>query len=147
MHSFQMRSSVLVALQFVLVVAIAVPFDVLAWNVAASIVVAAGMALGMWTLSANRLGNFNIRPEPKVGGTLVTGGPYRYVRHPMYLALLVAMLGFCVGYGTLWRWIALVALAVVLHIKSLVEERELALLHPGYVEYGRTRKRFIPFVW
>lgn len=143
----RMRSLVLVVLQLALMVAIAVPFDALAWNAAASVLVAAGIALFAWTLTANRPGNFNIRPEPMADGLLVTGGPYRHVRHPMYLALLVALAGFCVGYGTPWRWAAFVALAIVLRIKAGVEERALSALHPGYAEFASTRRRFVPFLW
>lgn len=142
-----MRSSVLVALQLVLMVAIALPFDALAWNAPASAFVAAGIALGLWTLTANRPGNFSIRPEPKRDGVLVTGGPYRYVRHPMYLAVLLTMLGFCAGYATPWRWFALAALAGVLGVKIVIEERAMAHHHPGYANYAERTKRFIPFVW
>lgn len=142
-----MRSFVLVALQIALIVAIAQPFEAQGWNREASVLVAVGIAIGVWTLTANRPGNFGILPEPKAGAVFVTGGPYRYVRHPMYLALLVALAGVCVGYGTSWRWAALAALAAVLHIKSSVEERAMAQRHPGYAEYARGRKRFVPFVW
>jgi protein-S-isoprenylcysteine O-methyltransferase Ste14 len=142
-----MRSLLLVGLQVALMLTIAVPFDVLAWNLGATLLVAAGAALGLWTLTANRIGNFNVRPEPKPTGILVTAGPYRHVRHPMYLAVLVAMLGFCVGYGTSWRWVALAALTAVLLVKSRIEERALARLHPGYAEYARRTRRIVPFLW
>lgn len=142
-----MRSLVLVALQLSLIAAIALPFGTTGWSVAASALVAAAIALGAWTLTANRPGNFNIRPEPKAGGRLVTTGPYRYVRHPMYLAVMFGMLGFCVGHPAAWRWAALVALAAVLGVKAVVEERAMAASHPGYAEFARTRKRIVPFVW
>jgi len=142
-----MRSLVLVALQLSLIAAIALPFGAAGWSSPASVLVAVGTAVGAWALTANRPGNFNVRPEPKPGGRLVTGGPYRYVRHPMYLALLLAMPGFCVGYATPWRWAALAALAVVLAVKASVEERAMAGRHPGYAEYARASKRLIPFVW
>jgi len=142
-----MRSLVLVLLQLSLIAAIALPFGPAGWSAAATALVVAGVALGVWALTANRPGNFNIRPEPKPGGRLATGGPYRYVRHPMYLAVMVGMLGFCAGYATPWRWAALVALAVVLGVKAVVEERAMAAHHPGYAEYARGRKRIVPFVW
>jgi protein-S-isoprenylcysteine O-methyltransferase Ste14 len=142
-----MTSLVLVALQLSLIAAIVLPYGAAAWTIAGSLLVGAGIALGAWALSANRPGNFNIRPEPKAGATLVTGGPYRLVRHPMYLAVLVGMLGFCVSYGGPWRWAALVALAVVLLVKAGIEERTLTAHHPGYADYARSRKRIVPFVW
>ncbi len=142
-----MRSYVLVALQLSLIAAIALPFGAADWSAAATALVVAGIGVGLWALSANRPGNFNIRPEPKPGGRLVTSGPYRFVRHPMYLALLLAMQGFCLGYATPWRWAALVALGVVLAVKAGVEERAMATRHPGYADYARSSKRIVPFVW
>ncbi len=142
-----MRSFTLVALQLSLIAAIALPFGPVGWNAYATALVAAGIAMGLWALTANRPGNFNVRPEPKPGGRLVTGGPYRYVRHPMYLAVLLGMLGFCAGYATPWRWAALAALAVVLAAKAGVEERAMTVSHPGYADYARGTKRIVPFVW
>jgi protein-S-isoprenylcysteine O-methyltransferase Ste14 len=115
-----MRSFTIVALQVALIVAIALPFDAVGWNVPAGVLVAAGIAIGVWALTANRPGNFDIRPEPKPGGQLVTRGPYAYVRHPMYLAVMLGLLGFCLGYGTPWRWVALAALGIVLAIKMRI---------------------------
>ena len=142
-----MRSLAIVALQIALIVAIALPFGVGGWSLSASALVGGRDRVGAWALTANRPGNFNVRPEPKPGGQLVTRGPYAYVRHPMYLAVMVAMLGFCLGYGTPWRWAALVALGIVLVIKLHMEEEAMAARHPGYAEYARSTKRIVPFVW
>jgi len=142
-----MRSLVLVAMQLSLIAAIVLPFDAAGWNLGATVLVAAGIAVGAWALTANRPGNFNVRPEPKSGGRLVTGGPYRLVRHPMYFAVLLAMSGFCAGYATAWRWAALVALVIVLAVKAGVEERLMSARHPGYADYARSRKRIVPFLW
>ncbi len=142
-----MRSIVIVALQISLIVVIMLPLDAGAWSLPATALVAAGIAVGAWALTANRPGNFNIRPEVKPGGQLVTRGPYAYVRHPMYLAVMLAMPGFCLGYGTPWRWAALVALGVVLAIKMGIEETQMAARHPGYAGYARSTKRIVPFIW
>jgi protein-S-isoprenylcysteine O-methyltransferase Ste14 len=142
-----MRSIVIVALQLSLIFAIMLPLPAGAWSLPATALVAAGIAVGTWALTANRPGNFNIRPDVKPGGRHVTHGPYAYVRHPMYLAVMLAMLGFCVGHGTPWRWAALVALVVVLAIKMGIEETQMAARHPGYAGYARSTKRIIPFIW
>ena len=142
-----MRSIVIVALQLTLIVAIAAPFDTVAWSLPATALVAAGIAVGAWALTANRPGNFNIRPDVKPGGRHVTHGPYACVRHPMYLAVMLAMLGFCAGYGTPWRWAALAALGVVLALKMGIEETQMAARHPGYAGYARSTKRIVPFIW
>lgn len=143
-----MRSVVLVTLQMALIVAIAAPWEgrgfaaPLAWAA-----IALAGALGAWTLTANRPGNFNVRPHPKDGGVLVTTGPYRWIRHPMYAAVLVGCAGFCLGYASPWRWVALAALAGVLHVKAGVEEKALAERHPGYADYARRTRRIVPFVF
>jgi len=142
-----MRSIVIVALQLSLICAIMLPLHAGGWSLPATALVAAGIAVGTWALTANRPGNFNIRPDVKPGARHVTHGPYAYVRHPMYLAVMLAMLGFCVGYGAPWRWAALAALGVVLAIKMRIEEAQMTARHEGYAGYARSTKRIVPFIW
>ena len=133
-----MFGTLLVTLQLAAMALILVPWDVMRWNGAATVFVAVGAALAFWAASANRLGNWSIHPQPKAGGYLATGGPYAYVRHPMYLAALLIAAGCSIGYATPWRWAVFVALAVVLDRKTRIEEAALAAMHPGYSEYART---------
>jgi protein-S-isoprenylcysteine O-methyltransferase Ste14 len=60
---------------------------------------------------------------------------------------MLAMLGFALGYGTPWRWAALVALGAVLAIKMAIEEAQMTARHPGYAAYARSTKRIVPFIW
>ena len=103
-----------------------------------------GGVVGAWALSANRPGNFNIRPEPKAGGRLVTRGPYRHVRHPMYVAVLLFGAGAAAAYGEPWRWVVLVLLALVLDRKAAREERALRGKFPAYADYAARTGRFLP---
>ena len=149
--SGQRLGSALVALQFGLMALIAwlagpaflrgtVP--AVAWAVALCAV-----AVGGWALSANRPGNFNIRPTPRPGGQLVQTGPYRWIRHPMYAAiLLAAVAGLLAADATHQPGVAgaAVALAVVLRVKAEVEERWMLLHHPAYADYLRSTWRFVP---
>lgn len=138
----------LVGLQLALLAALAmlaVPGLVagrLNWGVL--LLAALGVALGLWALAANRPGNFNIRPVPREGGELVRHGPYRWIRHPMYSALLLAGLAAAWLAATAWAWAALLALTAVLVIKAGVEERAMVAHHPGYADYQRQSKRFVP---
>lgn len=138
----------LVVLQFLLLA-------VLAWKAAAGmdagrlapdalVFLAAGVALGLWAVSANRPGNFNIRPVPRAGGQLVQHGPYRWIRHPMYSALLLAGLGAARLSADAGGWLALIALALVLAVKAGVEERAMLAQHPAYADYRRRTHRFVP---
>lgn len=108
------------------------------------VTVVAALLLGVWALSANRPGNFNIRPVPRAGGTLVQHGPYYWIRHPMYSTLMlagVAAVRLSADATGLALWLALVA---VLVIKAGVEERALLRLYPAYQDYCRHTRRFIP---
>lgn len=83
----------LVALQFAALAVLASGFLRGAPGLPGIALVAAGALLGLWAIGVNRPGNFNVRPVPRPGATLVTTGPYRFVRHPMYSSLLLAGLG------------------------------------------------------
>ncbi|MDH4060304.1 MAG: DUF1295 domain-containing protein [Aquincola sp.] len=138
----------LVTLQFVLLA-------LLAWQALARLAnspvplgaatcAAAGVLLGVWAVSTNRPGNFNIRPQPREGGRLIEQGPYRWIRHPMYSALLLAGLAAAWIAATARGWAALLALAVVLAIKAGVEEAAMLEAHAGYRDYRQRTKRFVP---
>ena len=141
-----MRSIVLVGLQFALLAAMAWPRVGAASPPVAFAVIAAGGLLGIWALAANRPGNFNIRPLPKIEGRLIESGPYRFVRHPMYLAVLLVALGLLIRDPVWWRGAALLMLAFVLHLKAAIEEVALTKLHLGYAAYRERTARFIPFL-
>ena len=114
----------------------------------AGIIGAGGALFGAWTLLHNRPGNFNIRPLPKSDGLLVTDGPYRWVRHPMYVALLLAMTSFNLAAPGLHAgWAALFALLAVLAAKARLEERLLRVSFPAYAEYAARTPGFLPGVY
>ncbi len=78
---------------------------------------------------------------------VVRRGPYRFVRHPSYLGMLLAHLGlvlFYFNYVALGAFVGLFVPAVTFRI--LVEERALMSV-PGYDEYSRRTKRLLPLLW
>jgi protein-S-isoprenylcysteine O-methyltransferase Ste14 len=108
---------------------------------------AAALALMGWTLLHNRLGNFNIRPLPKTFGTLVTSGPYRWIRHPMYSAVLLGGAALALMAGAALGWSVWACLALVLLVKSTFEERWMREQHPRYSDYAAVSKRFVPLIF
>jgi protein-S-isoprenylcysteine O-methyltransferase Ste14 len=134
----------LVAAQFALLAWLLWPLTSQLWSLPALALVACAAGLGLWTLVHNRPGNFNIRPEPKATGRLVTSGPYRYVRNPMYSALLLFAAAEVVAYSDRWKIACWITLALVLLAKSMLEERGLREQHAGYAEYAGRVRRFIP---
>lgn len=83
-------------------------------------------------------------PDPKPGAALVTGGPYRRCRHPLYQAILLCSLGVAVALGSLLHLALLLALAGVLGGKARREERQLLLCHPDYSAYRLVTPAIVP---
>ncbi len=108
---------------------------------------AAGLALGIAALAANRPGNFNVVPELKSGARLVTDGIYRHLRHPMYSALLLLMAAAVVTDPRAWRLALWVALLAVLIAKARREERFLTAAFPQYRDYASRVARLLPGVY
>lgn len=103
-----------------------------------------GAFLGLWAISVNRPGNFNIRPMPRPGGKLIEHGPYRVIRHPMYLSLMLAGLGAALGSMQAVAWISWAALVLVLTAKASLEESALLRQLPEYKEYCARSWRLFP---
>lgn len=117
------------------------------WGWPALVLLATGSTLVLWVFWHNRPGNFNIVPEPRRGAHLVTTGPYRWVRHPMYLSLLLFMAGIAAAAHGPVQWGLWLALCVVLNCKAAMEERLLSRVWPDYPAYMQRTRRFVPGVW
>ena len=117
------------------------PFQILAW-------LALGLSglIGLWALTVNQPGNFNIRPTPRAQGKLVAHGPYRWIRHPMYTAVSLLGLACALTLGSALAWLLWAGLSLVLLAKALLEERWMTALHPDYAQYQARTRRFIPFI-
>ena len=134
----------LVAAQVLLAAWLLVPGQAFRWQPAGAALAAGGVLLGLWALTANRPGNFRIVPEIKPGARLVQTGPYRWVRHPMYTAVLLLTLGGLLCQFAPLRLLAWLALGAVLYAKTLREERQLSVHFPGYAAYQLRTRRFFP---
>lgn len=110
-------------------------------------ILGSGVLFGLWAIGHNRLGNFNIRPELKEGCSLVTSGPYRWVRHPMYTSVMLITLAMAVGTPTLPEWTAFALLTGVLALKANREEALWSAESESYQAYIEKTKRFIPFIY
>jgi protein-S-isoprenylcysteine O-methyltransferase Ste14 len=107
-----------------------------------------GIGLRFW--SFRTLGRyFTFIVQTSGDQPVITGGPYRVIRHPSYAGLLLAVVGLGLVVG---NWLSLVSLTIAvgcgLVFRIRVEERALLQnLGDDYRSYAATRKRLIPFIW
>jgi protein-S-isoprenylcysteine O-methyltransferase Ste14 len=117
-----------------------------AWRAALGLVLfALGLGLAIW--ARIHLGrNWGMPMTRKQEPELVTGGPYRLVRHPIYSGILLAGAGSAIALGP--TWLIAVGLAAIYFVYSaVVEERLLTEQFPDdYPAYKRSTKMLVPFV-
>jgi protein-S-isoprenylcysteine O-methyltransferase Ste14 len=106
---------------------------------------AAGLGLAVWArLYIGR--NWGMPMTRRENPELVTTGPYRYVRHPIYSGIILAFIGTALA-TTLAALIAAVVMAGVFIFSATREERFLAKEFPDtYPEYKARSKMLIPFL-
>ena len=112
------------------------------WLLAGDLV---ALAAYVWLLaSVLALGKcFGILPEAR---GLVRRGPYRIVRHPVYLGELGAVVGLVIGAFGFWNAVVLAAFYAAQSIRMRLEERALTLEFPEYVDYAEVTPRLVPRV-
>ena len=117
-------------------------------QVVAFALVLAGLAFATWAMVANQSFSAVVRIQADRGQTVVTSGPYRFVRHPGYAGGMLAWLAAPLALGSLWALLPAALTAIALVIRTILEDRMLHADLPGYAEYAqRTRARLLPGVW
>ena len=106
-----------------------------------------GLVVGIWAVAAMRIGHFNIAPEPLSWSKMVSRGPYRVIRHPMYLALLLTTLPLIVSDFNVGRLVIWLILLVNLILKMAYEENLLQERFPDYSNYRNRTSRLIPGIY
>lgn len=108
-----------------------------------SLFMGAGVIVGFW--SAAHLGRgLTPSPLPNNAARLVTKGPYRFVRHPIYTSVILLGIGIAIRSGSWIVTVALIGLVLLFAVKSRWEEMHLDDTFPGYKQYLKTTGRFLP---
>jgi protein-S-isoprenylcysteine O-methyltransferase Ste14 len=89
-----------------------------------------------------------VRVQTDRGHAVVSTGPYRHVRHPMYAALIPLLTGTTLLLGSWYGLLPGLLLVVAVARRAVLEERVLRAQLPGYEQYSATVKyRLVPYVW
>ena len=105
-----------------------------------------GCLMIFWVLKANSFAAATIRVEPDQ--KVISSGPYRIVRHPMYLGAGVMLLFAPLALGSYFALPVFTLFIPIIVLRLLNEEKVLRQELPGYPEYCvKTRFRLVPFVW
>ncbi|MBM3838927.1 MAG: isoprenylcysteine carboxylmethyltransferase family protein [Verrucomicrobia bacterium] len=117
-------------------------------QIASLAVFALGLSLTGWAMNANRFFSSVVRIQSDRGHHLITGGPYRYVRHPGYLGGMLASVGGTLALGSWWS-LAPTAVFVVFFCRRIwIEDRFLHEQLAGCREYAQSvRYRVLPGIW
>ena len=104
--------------------------------------------LTAWALSENRFAEAVSRVQEERGQRVCSTGPYAFVRHPMYSAIIMWCVSVVMVFPNLWVALVSGAVAVVIVVRTALEDAMLGSGLEGYSEYqGNVRWRLVPFVW
>jgi protein-S-isoprenylcysteine O-methyltransferase Ste14 len=119
-----------------------------AWMLAGVLLFVCGDLIVVWCMAKNPFLAPAVRVQYERGHRVVTSGPYRFVRHPMYAGVLVAILGWPLMLGSWWAYVPTVLAAVTFVVRAYLEDATLQRELDGYREYAaETRRRLLPRIW
>jgi protein-S-isoprenylcysteine O-methyltransferase Ste14 len=120
----------------------------LAVQLAALAICVLGYAGFVWATASNPFFSQIVRIQTERGHTVISGGPYHYVRHPGYAGAILFELAVPVLLAS-WGALATGLIgALLLLLRTALEDRALQAELPGYVDYARrVRYRLVPGLW
>lgn len=107
-----------------------------------------GFWIAFWAMRENAFLSDVVRIQEDRGHTVCTTGPYRYVRHPMYVGVFLIMLCFPLSLGSLYTFIPAGIIIILFFFRTALEDKTLKKELPGYKEYAqKVRYRLLPGIW
>ncbi len=129
--------------------ALALPSVWTGWNASQT----AGLVLfvagfGFRLAAIRQLGRFYSHKVRRAEGhEIIDQGPYRVVRHPAYLGVIAAHLGFALVFLNLWSALAVAILVIPAFVWRIHVEEPMLMQIPGYADYARDHARLVPGLW
>jgi len=123
---------------------------VLGWPVplAGFVLLLLGWGLVSWAMASNRFFSSVVRIQADRGHAVADGGPYRLVRHPGYLGMVVSISGVALMLESHWALVGAGSYAATMVVRTQLEDRMLKAELAGYREYAtRVPYRLVPGLW
>ena len=109
---------------------------------------AIGYAIVVWATASNAFFSMTVRIQKERGHTVATGGPYRFVRHPANAGMILQFLFSPIVLGSWWAGLIGLACALLILLRTALEDRALGEELTGYKEYAaQVRYRLVPGIW
>ncbi len=107
-----------------------------------------GAVLLAWAMAVNPHAETTVRIQTDRGHVVVRRGPYRWVRHPMYVGAVFLQIGLALVWGSRWAMAVAAAIIGLFVWRTALEDRTLRRELAGYEEYAaHTRYRLLPGIW
>lgn len=117
-------------------------------KVAALVIIVLGYLLGTWAMLENKFFSGVVRIQKDRGHTVVSTGPYAWIRHPGYAGTLCVYFVTPLLLDSIWALIPALVLVGALVVRTALEDKTLQEELPGYKEFTqKTRYRLIPWIW
>ena len=120
----------------------------LAAQLIALLVCLLGYALFTWATASNPFFSNVVRIQTDRGHTVASGGPYKTIRHPAYLGVILYELSVSILLASWWALIPSLISVLLLVLRTALEDRTLKAELAGYADYAsRVRWRLLPGIW
>ncbi|MBY8985541.1 MAG: isoprenylcysteine carboxylmethyltransferase family protein [Candidatus Lokiarchaeota archaeon] len=107
-----------------------------------------GLTIIFLVMKENTFLSKTVEIQKERGHIVIISGPYRIVRHPMYLGFILFIIFYCLALGSLYSLIPTALGVVGLVIRTVLEDKMLHEELEGYKEYAqKTKKKLIPLIW
>lgn len=140
-------SALLTIVQYLLLLLFVVFTPIVAKGILLQIIEFMGIGLGFWAIVEMLKSKLRISPIPDKNSILISSGPYKVIRHPMYSAIILTFLPLSISHPDLITISIFIATTISLYFKLNFEESLLKLHFQNWDEYSIKTKKIIPFIY
>lgn len=117
-------------------------------NIAGLVFIFLGSLLFTWSMASNKFFSTLVRLQTDRQHTVVTDGPYKFIRHPGYLGYITFTVATPIALGAFWGLVFAVIICILLIVRTSLEDATLKKELPGYAEYTENAKyKLLPYLW